>query len=65
MADFCKQCSIDMFATDLEDLANITDEADTARGLFHLCICEGCGEALVDHTGKCVSKNCLCKHGKE
>jgi hypothetical protein len=61
MADFCKQCSIDMFGEDFGDLAGITTEEDTANNRFVLVICEGCGPTDVDHTGKCVSGNCLRK----
>lgn len=61
MADFCKQCSIDMFGEDFGDLAGITTEEDTANSRFVFVICEGCGPTDVDHTGKCVSGTCLRK----
>lgn len=58
MADFCMQCSIELFGEDFEDLAGIAKEGQ----ILH-CICEGCGDALVDHTGKCLSTECLQHHG--
>jgi hypothetical protein len=62
MADFCKQCSIEMFGTDTGDLAGLSTPADTAAGTFAIVLCEGCGDTVVDHTGKCVSDKCLVKH---
>lgn len=59
MADFCRQCSIEMFGEDMKDLAGLTTEADTAAKMVAHVICEGCGHTYVDHTGKCVSNNCL------
>ena len=61
MADFCKQCSIDMFGEDFGDLAGITTEEDTQNDRAVLVMCEGCGPTYVDHTGKCVSGTCLRK----
>lgn len=58
MADFCKQCSIDLFGRDYRELANITSPEDWARGLAVSTICEGCGVIQVDPDGNCVSKNC-------
>lgn len=64
MADFCKECSIEMFGKDFEELANITTEEDEKEGLFAVVICEGCGVIQVDHTGKCVSEDCMGDHRK-
>ncbi len=47
MADFCRQCSEQLFGQDFGDLANIVKEPDM---LLHT-ICEGCGNALVDKDG--------------
>lgn len=58
MADFCKQCSIELFGEDFEDLAQIAKEDQLLR-----CTCEGCGDAVVTGTGTCVSADCLRKHG--
>lgn len=64
MADFCKQCSIEIFDQDFNDLAGITKPEDQAKGLFAVVICEGCGLIQVDAEGKCISSNCLKKHGE-
>jgi ribosomal protein S27AE len=59
MADFCKQCSIDIFLEDHKDLANI------AKGeLNALVICERCGITWVNEDGECVG-DCDLKHGSE
>lgn len=60
MADFCKQCSEDLFGDDYRDLAGLCYKGQTVPVL-----CEGCVAAQVDHTGKCVSTHCLKEHGKE
>lgn len=65
MADFCKQCSEELFGEDYQDLAGITGPGDTEVGAYLQVLCEGCVHALVDHTGKCVSKVCLHKHGNK
>ena len=62
MADFCKKCSIDTFGKDFEELAGLSKEVDTANGLYATAICEGCGVIQVDHTGECVSPDCLVDH---
>jgi hypothetical protein len=62
MADFCTHCALDTFGEDTGDLAGLSTPDDTAAGKFPVVICEGCGHTQVDHTGKCVSPNCLVKH---
>lgn len=62
MADFCKQCGIEIFGEDLGDLAGLSTEENTAAGLYPVVLCEGCGCIQVDHTGQCVSDDCLKKH---
>ncbi len=61
MADFCKQCSLDIFGIDFVELANITPEADFKEGYAASVLCEGCGAIRVDPDGKCLS-NCLKNH---
>jgi hypothetical protein len=51
MADFCKECSIEIFGEDFGDLANISTPEDTEKELYACVICEGCGYIQVDHTG--------------
>lgn len=63
MADFCKQCSITGFGEDYGDLAGLSTEEDTRNNLYVMVLCEGCGPCQVDHTGKCVTSDCLENHG--
>jgi len=63
MADFCKQCSIDVFGKDFEELAKITTEENWKKGKACCVICEGCGMIQVDPDGNCVSKDCF-HHGE-
>lgn len=51
MADFCKQCSIEMFGEDFRELADLSTEEDTKNGLFCYALCENCGTIQVDHEG--------------
>ena len=65
MADFCKQCSIEMFGEDFGDLAGLTNkEEHTDKDLFMQVLCEGCGPTMVDHTGRCVTNWCLKEHNE-
>lgn len=59
MADFCKQCSIDMFGKDFGDLKGLGDGKVLLEGRGWLTMCEGCGPILVDSEGSCISKDCL------
>lgn len=63
MADFCAQCSVDIFGEDMRDMAALSKAADTSDGRFAVVRCEDCGPCQVDHEGRCVSVNCLKKHG--
>lgn len=58
MADFCQQCSIEMFGDDTRDMAGLSTQEETENGLSIPVICEGCGYTLVDHEGRCVSPYC-------
>ena len=62
MADFCKQCSIDVYGEDMKDLSGLSTELDTNGDLYPVVLCEGCGPTQVDHTGVCVSPDCS-NHG--
>jgi len=65
MADFCLQCALDMWGDQIEnDFIGISTKEDTEKGLYAVVLCEGCGPCQVDHTGKCVSKDCIHEHGK-
>ena len=65
MADFCTECSMEMFNKDFEELAGLSTAEDTKNDLFPCVICEGCGFIQVDHTGKCISETCLRGHNNE
>ena len=66
MADFCKQCSTELFGEDFGDLKGIgelTPEQREDGGWGFGALCEGCGSTLVDEAGQCILRNCLKKHG--
>lgn len=65
MADFCQQCSMELFKEDFGDLAGLITEQEVAQGLGANVLCEGCCNAFVDHLGRCHSHHCLRKHGAE
>lgn len=65
MSDFCKQCSIDIWGEDTEDMKGISNEQDTLNNMYALVLCEDCGPCQVDHNGKCVSPDCSKTHGKD
>ena len=64
MADFCKQCSLDHFGGDFQDLAGLTGKEAWENGKAACVICEGCGYIQVDPDGNCVSNDCLEKGKK-
>jgi hypothetical protein len=65
MADFCAQCAEDLFGDGhSSDFAGLSTAQETAAGLYHVVLCEGCGPIQVDHTGRCVSIDCIEQHGK-
>jgi len=60
MADFCYQCTKEMFGNpEKNDLKGLSTPEDTKNGLYPVVICEGCGHIQVDHEGKCVSPDCI------
>lgn len=63
MADFCKQCSIDVFGEDFGDMAGISKPEDTAKGFYAGVLCEDCGYIQVDHLGNCITHGSQPKHG--
>ena len=65
MADFCKQCSEELFGKDFGDLAGITKPEDWDKGLACVVLCEGCGSIQVDPEGRRISIDCLRKHNKQ
>jgi hypothetical protein len=65
MAEFCRQCSIELFGRDHGDLAGITSRRDYQKGLAEVVICEGCGVIQVDPNGNCISNDCIKNHGRK
>lgn len=62
MASFCKQCSIELFEKDYQELAYLGGQAPTLLpGHGYQVICEGCGITHVDDEGNCLDSNCLSK----
>ena len=64
MADFCAQCSVEIFGEDCGDLANLVMNIDTRDGAVALGLCEECGPIYVSRQGQCVDQACL-KHSPE
>lgn len=60
MADFCHQCSEDLFGQDYRDLAGLCEP-----GEFVGVICEGCGFVSVDHEGVCQGGQHCMEHHEE
>ena len=60
MADFCKQCSIETFDKDFEELANLmpAEKYNAEEGIGALALCEGCGPVVVAIDGTCLG-NCM------
>lgn len=57
MADFCLDCTKEMFPGAPEgenDCKNYTTPEDTQNKIYAIVLCEGCGWIKVDHTGKRV-----------
>lgn len=63
MADFCLQCSLEVWGEDSKDLAGITTPDDWAQGKAAVVVCEGCGPIQVDPEGRCINVDCAEKHG--
>lgn len=63
MADFCKQCSEEMFGKDFRDLAELMNKEEYTEGFGAAALCEGCGDIVVDYNGVCVCDWCE-KHGE-
>ena len=73
MADFCKQCSVQLFGEVFPDLAwGSWDDVDylnsprftpDGKPYWIQALCEGCGNAVVTSDGTCICANCIEKHG--
>lgn len=61
MADFCRQCSEELFGKDFEDFKGATTAEDWSRNEAAVVLCEGCGPIQVDPDGSCISADCTLK----
>ena len=64
MADFCKQCSEELFGEDFKDLAGLGDGSKLEEGFGWQALCEGCGPTYVNDDGECITPYCP-KHGEK
>ena len=58
MADFCKQCSEELFGEDFKELANLLPAEQYSDTIGAIGICEGCEGMVFDINGKCVDHSC-------
>lgn len=62
MADFCKQCSIELFGEDFGDLRGISPtkltKEDIDKKMGWVALCEGCGFIIVNDEGTCICPKC-------
>ncbi|NOR27652.1 MAG: hypothetical protein GQ540_03875 [Lutibacter sp.] len=58
MAEFCKQCSIDMFGKDFGDFKYMGNGEKLKEGCGWQVLCEGCGPTFVDDEGVCIYPYC-------
>jgi hypothetical protein len=62
MADFCRQCALELWGEDQEDLAHFgKGKPPLEPGYGYPCICEGCGYIRVNDLGECLEDDCLRK----
>lgn len=59
MADFCKQCSLEVWGEDTKDF-----QFQAPDGMVTAVLCEECGPCYVTNDGTCVTPGCLKKHGE-
>lgn len=66
MADFCRQCSLELFGEDFGDHARPDEKLDPGKCFY--VICEECGYVGVNEKGECcmpLFSGCLKGHGDE
>lgn len=56
MADFCKQCNLELFDLNESDFGPYEEIQET--GVGYIVLCESCGPTIVDHNGICVNPKC-------
>lgn len=54
MADFCKQCSLEIFGEDCGDLAGLCPDNE-GEDWWPVVLCEDCGPTQVNNDGACIS----------
>ena len=54
MADFCKQCSEQLFGEDFGDLKGLSPQDCLTTDRYAVVLCEGCGTTQVDNDGNCI-----------
>lgn len=64
MAEFCKQCTDELYKPGLLKKENYDFYGLTPANTYLQVLCEGCGETLVDSEGFCAWPHCS-KHGDE
>ena len=63
MAEFCRQCSIELFGKDFGEAAR-PGKPDPEPGYGWGFLCEGCGFTVVNKEGECIATHCSI-HGME
>lgn len=59
MAEFCQECSIELFGKDLGDFKGLITPEEFHQGLVATVLCEGCGRYIcVDYNGARIGKIC-------
>lgn len=59
MADFCNQCSEELFGEGTGDFQNLISKEDIALGFKYMTVlCEGCGPICIDYLGNCDDPEC-------
>lgn len=59
MADYCANCSRELFGEDHGDLRGLVTEDEWDHGYCAVALCEGCGPTWVDPQGNCVRPWCF------
>lgn len=62
MAEFCSQCTKELFNENRSDFEGECTEDDNAHNWFAEVLCEGCGFTNVDYRGRCVG---VCEKGHD
>lgn len=57
MADFCRECNLELFDLDEPDFGPYDPALELKSGEGFLVLCETCGPILVDHSGNKISED--------